>query len=124
MNMKMKRWQDWVNVVLGVWMILSPWALGFAKADDVAALSAWCLGAGILVFSGMATYMPKAWEEGINVLLGIVLLVSPWVLGFATRSEPTSNAVIVGVLVAAIAAWAMLGEQVFRDRLLGRHQTR
>jgi len=66
----------------------------------------------------------KAWEEGINVLLGIVLLVSPWVLGFATRSEPTSNAVIVGVLVAAIAAWAMLGEQVFRDRLLGRHQTR
>ncbi|MEN2982872.1 MAG: SPW repeat protein [Thermus sp.] len=26
----MTRWQDWVNLVLGVWLILSPWLLGFS----------------------------------------------------------------------------------------------
>jgi len=26
----MTRWQDWANLVLGVWLILSPWLLGFS----------------------------------------------------------------------------------------------
>ncbi|MDJ1160092.1 SPW repeat protein [Chelatococcus sp. SYSU_G07232] len=24
-------WEEWLNVVLGAWMIVSPWALGFAS---------------------------------------------------------------------------------------------
>jgi len=120
----MKRWQDWANLALGAWMIVSPWALGFASQYDVAALTAWMLGAGIVVFAAMAAYMPKAWEEGINVLLGIGLIASPWALDFAARSAATSNAVTVGVLVAALALWAMLSDQPIRDRLLRRHQTR
>jgi hypothetical protein len=120
----MKRWQDWVNLVLGAWTIVSPWALGFADPKNVAALSAWILGAAIVVFAAIAVYMPRAWEEGINVLLGVALLASPWVLDFATQSTPTSNAAIVGVLVAALALWAMLSDQMVRERLLHRHQTK
>jgi hypothetical protein len=120
----MKRWQDWANLALGAWMILSPWALGFADASSAAAWSAWGLGAAIVVFAGIAVYMPKAWEEGINVLLGVGLLVSPWVLDFATQSTPTSNAVIVGVLVAGLALWAMLMDTTVRERLFHRHQTK
>jgi hypothetical protein len=25
----MGHWQDWANLVLGIWPILSPWSLGF-----------------------------------------------------------------------------------------------
>jgi hypothetical protein len=120
----MKRWQDWANLALGAWMIISPWALGFADSDNAAALSAWTLGAGIVVFAGMAASMPKAWEEGINALLGVGLFVSPWALDFTAQSNPTSNAVIVGVLVAVLALWAMLSEPTIRERLFHRHQTR
>ena len=119
----MKRWQDWANLALGAWMIISPWALGFADGDNVAAVSAWAFGAGILVFAGLAAYMPKTWEEGINVLLGVGLLASPWLFGFATQSEPTSNAAVVGVLVAALALWAMLGDETVRNRLFRRQQS-
>ena len=122
--MNMKRWQDWANLALGVWMIISPWVLGFANVYNVAALSAWAFGAGIVVFAGMVAYMPKAWEEGINVLLGLGLVASPWVLDFSSQSDPTSNATVVGVLVAVLALWAMLGEQTIRDRLFRRQQTR
>jgi hypothetical protein len=121
--MNMKRWQDWANLALGAWMIISPWALGFADGDNVAAVSAWAFGAGILVFAGMAAYMPKAWEEGINVLLGVGLLASPWLFGFATQLEPTTNAAVVGVLVAALALWAMLADETVRNRLFRRQQT-
>ena len=120
----MKRWQDWANLVLGVWTVISPWALGFADANSAAAWSAWIIGVAVVVFAGFAVYMPKAWEEGITVLLGVCLLASPWVLGFSTQSTPTSNAGIVGVLVAALALWAMLMDGTLRERLFHRPQTK
>jgi hypothetical protein len=120
----MKRWQDWANLVLGAWMIISPWVLGFADTNNVAAMSAWALGTGIVVFAGMAASMRQAWEEGINMLLGIALLSSPWVFEFAAQQTPTSNAVIVGVLVAALALWAMLSDATIRERLFHRPQAR
>jgi hypothetical protein len=113
----MKRWQDWVILVLGAWTVISPWALGFAATENAAALSAWVLGAAILVFAGIAVYMPKAWEEAVTILLGLALLASPWALNFATQSTPTSNAVIVGLLVAAFGAWAIAMDTAVRERL-------
>jgi hypothetical protein len=120
----MKRWQDWANLALGTWMIVSPWALGFADPDNVAALSAWALGAGIVIFAGMAATMPKAWEEGINALLGVGLLASPWLLDFAAQQNATTNAVLVGVLVAAFALWAMVSDPAIRGQASHRQQTR
>jgi hypothetical protein len=120
----MKRWQDWANLALGTWMFVSPWALGFAEEKNLAAVSAWILGAAVVVFAGIAVYMPQAWEEGVNALLGVGLLASPWVLDFATQVTPTSNASVVGVLVTALALWAMLSNPALRERLLNRHQTK
>jgi hypothetical protein len=118
----MKRWQDWVNLVLGAWMVVSPWALGFADKQNPAALTAWVLGAAIIVFAAIAVSMPQAWEEGINILLGVGLLASPWALNFATQETPTTNAVVVGVLVGALALWAMLSDPALRERLFHRGQ--
>lgn len=120
----MKRWQDWATFALGAWMIISPWVLGFASVYNVAALSAWALGAGIVVFAAMAVSTPRAWDEGINALLGVSLIASPWTLDFATQAKATTNAVIVGVFVAALAVWAMLSDQTVRERLFRRQQTR
>lgn len=111
--MKPKRWQDWGNVILGAWMVLSPWALGFTDSQD-AARSAWVLGAAIVVFAGIAVYMPKAWEEAVNIILGICLMTSPWALGIADRSTITANAAIIGILVVALGIWAMLQDTDFR----------
>ena len=105
--MTRKRWQDWVNLVLAVWLFLSPWLMGYAHMEATAAWNAWVLGVAIVVFAAIAVSMPKPWEEGVNILLGIWMVISPWVLRFAGTRGPEANAVIVGVLVIAFAAWAM-----------------
>jgi intracellular septation protein A len=105
--MKPRRWQDWVNVVVGVWVAISPWALGFAN-NQTAARTAWVLGAAIVVFAGIGIYMHEAWEEAINIILGVCLLGSPWALDFADQSTATANFAISGVLVVAFGLWAML----------------
>lgn len=120
----MKRWQDWVNIVLGAWMFLSPWILGFAGTQSAAAWTAWILGAAVLVFAGIAAYMHQAWEEAVNIILGICLIASPWVFNFAAESTPTSNSVIVGLLVAAFGIWAMVMDTTVREKLRGRLGTR
>jgi hypothetical protein len=105
-----KRWQDWINLILGVWTFASPWVFGFAAGTNTAARAMWILGAAIIVFAAFAVYMHKAWEEVINILLGICLFASPFVLSFTENQTPTANAVVVGLLVTAFAVWAMLKE--------------
>lgn len=35
MPLAMIRWNHWVVIVLGFWLIISPWVLGFAALDIV-----------------------------------------------------------------------------------------
>src|SRR5947199_4934511 len=44
------------------------------------------------------------WEEWINLLLGLWVLVAPWALGFAESVGAMGNHVAVGIVVAALAA--------------------
>jgi hypothetical protein len=44
------RWQDVVNFVLGTWLFISPWVLGFRDAG-VIATSAWLFG---IIIAGLA----------------------------------------------------------------------
>ena len=112
--MALKRWQDSLNMILGLWTVASPWILGFAGAESFAAPAAWILGAAIVVFAGVSAYMHKAWEEAITIILGICLFASPWVLGFADQMTPATNAAVVGLLVTAFGVWAMLMDTAVR----------
>jgi hypothetical protein len=119
-----KRWQDWSNAILGLWTVSSPWVLGFAASANVASRSAWVLGAAIVVLAAIAVYMPRAWEEGLNILLGLCLLISPWAVSYADLPKPTVNAVGVGVLVTMLALWAMLRDTQVQKWWHERHATR
>jgi SPW repeat len=120
----MKRWQDWCNAILGVWLFVSPWALGFSAGASPAALAAWVLGAAIVVLPLINVSMPRAWEEGINILLGLCLLITPWVLSYADVPKPTDNAVIVGILVTSLAVGAMLRDTQVQKWWHDHHPTR
>jgi SPW repeat len=101
-----KHWQDWVSWMLGIWLCLSPWALGFA-GDATAMQNAVVVG-GLLILTEVITLSVfEPWEEWFNVLLGGWLLVCPWVLE-VTAAFARVNFVIVGALVAMLAVYEML----------------
>ncbi len=115
-----KRWHDWGNLLLGAWLFISPWVMAYTDISR-AAWNAHILGAAIVAFSAIAVYLPRMWEEGVNIALGIWLLISPWVLDFATYRNITANAVIVGLLVAVLATWAMVRDKDFEKLRHDRH---
>ena len=111
-----ERWRDWVMLVLGAWLFLSPWILGFAggaPADAagaatgpaVSAWNAWVVGAVIAVLAIWAIAAFAEWLDWLNGILGAWLVIAPWVLGFSSLPAAAWNHVIVGLLVLAFAAW-------------------
>lgn len=101
----MAQWKDVVNLVLGLWLIVSPWALTFA-ADRRPMWNASVIGLIIAVAALAALISFHKWEEWIEALLGLWLIVSPYLLGFTTQMNATVNQVIVGIIVAALAVWS------------------
>jgi hypothetical protein len=79
------------------------------------------LGAAIVIFAGLAVYLPKAWQEAINILLGIYLLASPWAFSYSDQTRATTNAVIVGLLVTAFGTSAMLMDTAVKRWWRERH---
>ncbi|MGB3539051.1 MAG: SPW repeat protein [Mesorhizobium sp.] len=102
--------QDWVNLVLAVVLFISPWVLGFVPAAT-AAWNAWAVAIVIGVLAIAAITAFAVWEEWINLLLGLWLIVSPWVLHFSTDTRPTWTFVVLGIIAAVISAWALWENQ-------------
>ncbi len=44
---------DWINIVLGAWVFISPWVLGFVGLAAIA-WSAWIIGAVVVLLSAWA----------------------------------------------------------------------
>jgi hypothetical protein len=94
---------DVVNVVLGVALALSPWALGFTH-DVAAAWNAWIVGA-IIALIAIGTLVAFAeWEEWANLILGLWAIIAPFMLGFTGMVSASRSHMLIGVIVAVLAA--------------------
>lgn len=103
---KMKHWQDPLNLVLGIWMIVSPWALMYQDETN-AMQNALIVGGLVVVLAVIELFKVQAWEEWTSFALGIWLAMSPWLLGFSGIMVAMYNALIVGIAIAALALWAL-----------------
>jgi hypothetical protein len=97
-------WPSWANVTLGIWLILSPWALGYlagtAISEDIV------LGVALIVFGfALAMSAPgKTAAAWVNVLLGIWIVLAPWIFGYVRLGGPAvANDQIVGILAIIFA---------------------
>ena len=109
-----RHWQDGGNLLLGVWLVASPWILGFTEIQ-YAPGNAYVLGVIIAVAAASALVAFQEWEEWVNITLGVWLIAMPWLLEFGTITftaetqavfAATWNFTIVGLLVAGLAAWS------------------
>jgi hypothetical protein len=95
------KWCDVANLILGVVLFLSPWLFGFDAG--MASQNANIAGIAIAVLAIAALAAFAVWEEWLNLIIGLWVLVSPWVLGFQ-RSRAMTVHVVTGAAVAILAA--------------------
>ncbi len=105
------RWASWINFILGLWLIVSPFALKYshvagAVPEDV------ILGILIAAFSlwMAATYEAPSGPAWLVVLFGIWVIIAPFVLGYSGQlASRVGNDVIVGIVVLVLALVRAVG---------------
>lgn len=109
---QVKHWQDPANALLGAWLVLSPWVLGF-NGVVVAATSTVAIGVLLIANSLGAMRLPAAWEEWLDVVFGVGLLLAPVLLGYAGHRVALANALVTGAAVTALAIWVLVTDDEF-----------
>jgi SPW repeat len=95
-----------LNLALAGILFLSPWLFGFAT-HQTAAWNAWLSAAVIAVVAAVALAQLHQWEEWVNALVGLWVAASPWLLGFAALANPMWTHLLIGLAVAALAAYEL-----------------
>lgn len=96
-----RHWQDWTTWGLGLWLIVSPWLLGFTldgRAIAVAAVTGFLL----LAVEAVALSAFSAWEEWVNAALGVWLILAGFLLGIR-ETAAVAEFVVIGIIVIALA---------------------
>lgn len=85
-------------------IIASPWIFGFSNVDDAKIV---CIAVGVIMLIGgsmtdwrlsIARVIPLRMHMATDLLLGVVLILAPFVLGFGDEGGATRFMVIAGVL--------------------------
>ncbi len=107
-----KHWQDPVNAVLGVALVLSPWVLDYSS-ESFAMSNAVVIGVALVATALGAMLAPKAWEEWTEAVLGLWMIMSPWVLAFTHVQAAMYVAVGIGLIVVLLALWTIATDKDF-----------
>ncbi len=102
---------SWINVLLGVWLVIAPFALNTVVPDGAWTANDIILGV-LLIAASWAIVAMAAPSSGIawfEVLCGIWLLVAPFILHYSAGRVKLGNDVISGIIAIVIAAIAMSG---------------
>jgi len=87
------------NIVLGIWVAVSPFVLGFSQ-NIAGKWSNIAVGIALVLVSLASTWGNEAFE-GLVVPLGIWLFASPFVLGFWKWVFLANNVSLAFVVIAA-----------------------
>jgi hypothetical protein len=106
---KIEGWQDFLELGLASWLLISPFVLGFFS-NPVATLACMFAGCVVVLFSllGMATHKP--WDEWVNLFTALALITTPWLLGFTMATVAATNAIASGLILAGLAIYTMMSE--------------
>jgi SPW repeat len=103
--MKRYQWQDWVNLLLGLWMVVSTWIIGH-DAGSLAIVNYYVVGVAVAAFAIAALTAFRIWEEWVNLILGTWLLVSPFFLGFSA-SAIGLNTLVIAIFIIVCCGSAL-----------------
>ena len=121
MKRHLAHWQDIASIVVGIWLMASPWVLGVDVHTSQTAFGNFIvIGAVLLGFALSEVFIPESWEEYSELYLGCWLIASPWILGFTDVPVAKDNALACGAIVTVLAIWVLATDPEygwFRRRL-------
>ena len=96
-----RTWEDWVSMVLGVLIGLSPWLAG-QQGDQIVIWNVVIVGALVVALAALELAGLQRWEESGEIVCGLWLIVSPFI--FASPKRGRSD-IGISSLVRSSLCW-------------------
>ena len=119
-------WEDWVGMLLGVLIMVSPW-FPMQVSDTVdlershLVLNSFVVGMLVLGLAQLEYVALHRWEEVGSVLLGLWLIASPLVLGYSSDQALQAWHILLGALVAILGALQLWQDCNLSEQDLAKH---
>jgi len=106
MHLSTRRWQDQVILLLGVWLVVSPWVMGY-PSDSPPAVNAYIAGAIMAALAAFDLYKTYAWAVFLNIIVGIWVAVSPWLVNVMQDELMSASMLLVGLATTVLGLWEL-----------------
>jgi SPW repeat-containing protein len=120
-----RTWEDWCGMVLGGLIVASPW---FPIQDQPAIvghqmviLNTVAIGLVVFGLAQLEYVALQRWEEVTTILVGLWLIVSPYVLGYSGEGFLRFYHTSLGVLVVFLGALQLWQDWEQSDQDMLRH---
>ncbi len=112
--MSVQKTLSWLIALAGVWMIIASFVLGYGVATApfwdalIVGIIFIVLGAWAAMTTQVGTDKTLDW---VNAIVGLWLLISPFVMSYTNLTAPLYNDIIIGIIVIILGVWAALTMQ-------------
>ena len=115
-----RSWEDWLSMLVGVLIGLSPWLAG--QQDDQAVMwNAIFVGALVLGRAQLEYVSLQRWEEIGEIALGLWLIASPFIFGYADADDLRYWHFVLGAVVVLLAIFELWQDWKLTDKQLSQH---
>jgi hypothetical protein len=113
-----KRWQDQVILLLGWWLIASPWVMGY-PSDAPPTTNAVVAGIIMAALAAFDLYKTYVWAVVLNLVVGVWVAVSPWVIGVLQDRTMMTSLIVSGVATVVLGLWELRSDPELHQQLRG-----
>ena len=122
-----RTWEDWAGMLLGVLIVLSPWFPTQTNQEAADAersfmiLNTFTVGIVVLGLAQLEYVALQRWQEVAEIVLGLWLIASPAIYGYASDGMMLFWHCVLGVLVVLLGALQLWQDWELSDQDLLRH---
>jgi ABC-type branched-subunit amino acid transport system permease subunit len=115
-----RTWEDWIAMLIGVVIGLSPWIAG-GSYSPVVIWNALLIGVLVLGLAQLEYVTLQRWEEILGIACGLWLVASPSILGYADAGTLRFWHFGLGAVVAALSVMELWQDWRLTEKELSRH---
>ncbi len=112
-------WEDWLGIAAGILIGLSPW-LADTMGSSAVMWNATIVGTLVFGLAALELVDLRRWEEALEMALGLWLIASPFVFGYAGTALMYWH-LVLGAAVAVLAILELMQDWKASDRELAQH---
>ena len=122
-----RTWEDWLGMLLGVLIVVSPWFPSQASHEVIDAdrsyviLNTFVVGMMVFGLAQLEYVALRRWEEVAGILVGLWLIASPYIFGYHGDGMLRFYHSTLGGLVLLLAALQLWQDLDLSDQDMLKH---